>query len=197
MKTGKLFDSGGHMSKLLAVLISGLTLTLVSQAQNESAQEVRPHLDVPYVPTPPDVVAAMLKLANVHKGDVLYDLGCGDGRIVVAATKQYGARATGIDIDPVRLKEARENAQKEGVADQVKFRQEDLFTTDFHDADVVTLYLLPSVNMKLRPKLQRLKPGTRIVSHSFDMEDWKPDKTVDVDGRMIYLWIIPAKAPSQ
>jgi 2-polyprenyl-3-methyl-5-hydroxy-6-metoxy-1,4-benzoquinol methylase len=181
------------MSKLLAFVFAALVLTPVLPAQNEST-EARPHLDVPYVPTPPDVVAAMLTLANVHKGDILYDLGCGDGRIVVAAVKQYGARATGIDIDPERLKEARENAQKEGVAEQAKFRQEDLFTTDFHDADVVTLYLLPSVNMKLRPKLQRLKPGTRIVSHSFDMEDWKPDKTVDVNGRLIYLWVIPAKA---
>ena len=177
------------MLKLVSiVLCAGLTL---------AAQEERPHLDVPFVPTPHDVVAAMLKLADVHKGDLMYDLGCGDGRLVVAAAKEYGAHATGIDIDPERLKEARENAQNEGVADQVTFRQEDLFTTDFHDADVVTLYLLPSVNLKLRPKLQQLKPGARIVSHSFDMGDWKPDKTVDVDGRYIYLWVIPAKPAAQ
>lgn len=184
------------MSKLFAVVFCGLALCLVSPAQNES-QEPRPHLDVPYVPTPSDVVEAMLTLADIHKGDIMYDLGCGDGRIVIAATKQYGARATGIDIDPQRIKEARENAEKEGVADRAKFRQEDLFTTDFHDADVVTLYLLPSVNLKLRPKLEKLKPGTRIVSHSFDMGDWKPDKTVDVSGRMIYLWVISAKAGSK
>ena len=179
------------MPKLVAIVVAGLTLT-AGLAQNE--QDARPlHLDVPYVPTAPDLVAAMLKLADVHKGDILYDLGCGDGRIVIAAAKQYGARATGIDIDPVRIKEARENAQKEGVVDQVKFLQQDLFTADFHDADAVTLYLLPSVNLKLRPKLQQLKPGTRIVSHSFDMGDWKPDKIVDIDGRFIYLWTIPAK----
>lgn len=185
------------MSKFLAVLFAGLAVPLLLQAQNESTQETRPHLDVPYVPTPNDVVAAMLKLANLQKGEVLYDLGCGDGRIVVTAAKQYGAHATGIDIDPVRIKEARENAEKEGVAAQVAFRQEDLFTTDFHDANVVTLYLLPSVNMKLRPKLQALKPGTRIISHSFDMEDWKPDKSVDVDGRMIYLWVIADRPPAK
>lgn len=184
------------MSKLFPLVFAGLiTVSPAVLAQNET--ETRPHLDVPYVPTPPDVVAAMLTLADVHKGDVMYDLGCGDGRIVVTAAKKYGARATGIDIDPTRIKEARENAEKEGVSDLAKFRQEDLFTADFHDADVVTLYLLPSVNMKLRPKLQQLKPGTRIVSHSFDMEDWKPDKRVDVDGRMIYLWVIPAKAGAQ
>lgn len=150
--------------------------------------------DVPYVPTSTEVVAAMLKLAGVKKGDVLYDLGCGDGRIVIAAAQEFGARGTGIDINPERVREANENASKAGVADQVKFVQQDLFESNFSDATVVTLYLLPAINLKLRPKLWReLKPGTRVVSHAFDMDDWKPEKVVDVDGEQIFLWTIPAK----
>lgn len=149
--------------------------------------------DVIYVPTPPEVVEAMLKVADVKKGDVLYDLGSGDGRIVITAARDLGVRGVGIDIDPKRIEEANENAQKEGVADRVKFLQQDLFESDFSDATVVTLYLLPSLNLKLRPKLMKeLKPGTRIVSHSFDMGDWKPEKTLDVNGRMVYFWTIPA-----
>ncbi|CDM65346.1 SAM-dependent methyltransferase [Pyrinomonas methylaliphatogenes] len=153
-----------------------------------------PHLDVPYVPTPPEVVDAMLRLAAVTKDDVVYDLGCGDGRIVIAAAKKYGARGVGVDIDPQRIREANENARKEGVADRVRFVQQDLFQTDIHDATVVTLYLLPDVNMRLRPKLWReLRPGARVVSHAFTMGDWEPEKTIDVNGRMIYLWTIPPK----
>jgi trans-aconitate methyltransferase len=161
-------------------------------ALSQSAPEHYP--DVPYVPTPPDVVEQMLKLANVHKGDVVYDLGCGDGRIVVMAAEKFGANATGVDIDPERIKEARENAQKAHVADHAKFVQGDLFQAEIRPATVVTLYLLPSVNEKLKPRLlSELKPGTRVVSHSFDMGDWKPDKTVEVNGRRIYLWTIPEK----
>ncbi len=154
--------------------------------------------DVPYVPTPPEVVAEMLKLADVHKGDVVFDLGCGDGRIVIMSVEKYGAtKATGIDIDPERIREANENAEKAGVTDKVKFLKGDLFETDLRSANVVTLYLLPSVNMKLRPKLwKELKPGTRVVSHSFDMGDWKPDKTVEINGRRLYLWTITDKMPS-
>jgi hypothetical protein len=149
--------------------------------------------DVIYVPTPPEVVAAMLKVAEVKKGDVLYDLGSGDGRIVITAARDLGVRGVGIDIDPKRIEEANENAKKEGVTDRVKFLQQDLFESDFSEATVVTLYLLPSLNLKLRPKLMKeLKPGTRIVSHSFDMGDWKPEKTIDVNGRMVYFWTIPA-----
>ena len=156
------------------------------------AQEA-PKRDVPYVPTRPEVVNAMLKLAKVSKNDVVYDLGCGDGRIVITAAKNYGATGVGIDIDPQRIKEANENAKNADVTDKVKFQQADLFTTDFSKATVLTLYLLPSVNLKLRPKIQQLKPGTRIVSHAFDMGDWKPDQTVQVDGTTIYLWTVPAK----
>jgi cyclopropane fatty-acyl-phospholipid synthase-like methyltransferase len=151
--------------------------------------------DVIFVPTPEDVVREMLKLANVHKGDVLYDLGCGDGRTVITAIKEYGIKAVGIDINPERIKESLENARKNGVADKVIFRNEDLFEADIKEASVVTLYLLQSLNVKLRPKLFRdLKPGSRIVSHDFDMGDWKPEKEVNLNGHTIYLWTIPANA---
>ena len=154
--------------------------------------------DVEYEPSPQNVVEHMLKLANVHKGDVVYDLGCGDGRIVITATKQFGATGVGIDIDPIRIKESRQNARKAGVMNRVTFRLEDLFTADIQDATVVTLFLSGSVNLKLRPKLLReLKPGTRVVSYYWDMNDWEPDKRIVVDGVPIYLWTIPKKKDSQ
>ena len=147
--------------------------------------------DVIFVPTPQQVVDEMLKIANVKQGDVLYDLGSGDGRIVVTAAKRFGVRGTGIDIDPQRIVEANENAKKEGVTQLVTFKNTDLFTTDISDATVVTLYLLPRLNVKLRPKLlNELKNGTRIVSHAFDMGDWQPEKHVKVDGRDVYFWTI-------
>jgi SAM-dependent methyltransferase len=161
-----------------------------------SAQDSQPkrQLDVPYVPTSNGVVEAMLKLAGVKKTDLVYDLGCGDGRIVIIAAKQYGAHGVGVDINPERIQEARANAKQAGVENLVKFEENDLFAADIHNATVVTLYLLPSVNLKLRPKLlSDLKPGTRVVSHSFDMGDWKPEQEEDVDGANIYLWTIPAK----
>lgn len=155
------------------------------------SQEYEYSGDVPYVPTPPEVVEQMLKLAGVNKNDVVYDLGCGDGRIVVMAAQKFGARGVGIDINPERIHEARENAAQAGVSDRVKFIEQNLFDADIHEATVVTLYLLPSVNLKLRPKLQQdLKPGSRVVSHSFDMGDWKPDKEAEFNGRRLYLWII-------
>ena len=150
--------------------------------------------DVIYVPTPYEVVDEMLKLAAVEKGDVLYDLGSGDGRIPVTAAKKFGIRAVGIDIDPQRIEEAKENARRNGVTNLVQFRQEDLFRADFREATVVTLYLLPDLNVKLRPKLlAELKPGSRIVSHQFDMGTWKPAKRVELNGRTIYLWTVPKK----
>jgi SAM-dependent methyltransferase len=149
--------------------------------------------DVIFVPTRELVIEAMLNAAKVGPNDVVYDLGCGDGRIVVAAAKR-GARAVGIDIDPERIKEANANAVKNGVTDRVQFRQEDLFEADIREATVVTLYLLPSLNVKLRPRLMdQLKPGTRIVSHDFDMGDWAPEETISVDGKTVYLWTIPKK----
>ena len=151
--------------------------------------------DVIYVPTPPEVVEAMLKVAEVRRGDVLYDLGSGDGRIPITAAQKYNVtRATGIEINPERIAEAQENLIKAGVGDRVRFRNEDLFEADFSDATVITLYLLPALNVKLLPKMLReLKPGTRIVSHAFAMGDWKPEKTLEVGGRSVYFWTIPAK----
>ena len=147
--------------------------------------------DVIYVPTPQNVVEAMLKLARVTGSDVVYDLGSGDGRIPITAAQKYGARAVGIDINPERIKEASANLAKANVGDKVRFLNQDLFETDLRPATVITLYLLPSLNQKLIPKLKQLKPGTRIVSHSFDMgTDWPPEKTEDVEGRMIYYWTI-------
>lgn len=150
--------------------------------------------DVIYVPTSDTVVNAMLNLANVSSEDVVYDLGSGDGRIVIAAAREFGARGVGIDIDPERIEESNENASRAGVTDKVEFIEADLFESDFSEASVVTLYLLSSLNEKLRPMLmQQLKPGTRIVSHAFGMGDWKPEQTKMVDGTTIYLWTIPEK----
>jgi precorrin-6B methylase 2 len=169
-----------------------LLLATLALAQEKKLREP----DVIYVPTPENVVQEMLKLANVHAGDVLYDLGCGDGRTVVTAAKEYGIRAVGVDINPERIKESEENARAAGVTKLATFRNEDLFETNFKEATVVTLYLLPSLNLKLRPKLwKELKPGTRIVSHDFDMGDWAPEKKVDLEGHTIYLWTVPANPP--
>jgi SAM-dependent methyltransferase len=175
-------------------LARGAVLTLACAAAGATAQTATPALDVPYVPTPERVVNAMLKLAQVRRGDVLYDLGSGDGRIVIAAAKRYGVRGTGVDIDPRRVREANTNARKAGVAKQVRFLNQDLFAIDFSEATVVTLYLLPRINLQLRPKLlAELKPGTRIVSHGFDMGDWKPDRVVEVGTSTLYLWTIPPR----
>jgi SAM-dependent methyltransferase len=152
--------------------------------------------DVRYEPSSPEIVAAMLELGEVKAGDVVYDLGCGDGRIVITAAQKRGARGVGIDIDPERIKEATENARRAGVTGRVKFRNEDLFEADFREATVVMLYLYPWVNLKLRPKLwSELKPGTRVVSHSHDMGDWAPEKEIEVGGHTIYFWRIPARKP--
>ena len=150
--------------------------------------------DVPFVPTPEAVVDEMLQLAKVGPKDVVYDLGSGDGRIVIAAAKKHGARSVGIDIDPKRIEEAQENARKAGVADRVEFRQADLFKADISEATVVTLYLLSSVNLQLRPKLlAELKPGTRVVSHAFEMGDWKPVETRKIGATTVYYWVVPER----
>jgi 2-polyprenyl-3-methyl-5-hydroxy-6-metoxy-1,4-benzoquinol methylase len=160
------------------------------QAAAAPAQQGLRQPDVIYVPTRQTVVDAMLKVTNVKAGDVLYDLGCGDGRIPVTAAK-LGARAVCIDIDPRRIAEANENVKKNNVGDRVRVLNQDLFTTDISEATVVSLYLLPSLNLKLRPTLWKtLKPGTRIVSHDFDMGDWKPEQTLNVDGATVYYWTI-------
>ena len=156
--------------------------------------------DVPYVPTHEKIVAEMLKVAKVKKTDVLYDLGSGDGRIVITAAKKFGTRGTGIELLPQLVREARDNAQKAGVSELAKFVEGDIFEANIADATVVTLYLLPAVNMKLRPKLLELKPGTRIVSHNYDLGDWKPEKTIKInldDGEhTVYYWVVPARKKS-
>ena len=175
---------------ILLAAVTAVSPQLVSAQAVAAPAGLRPP-DVIYVPTRQSVVDAMLKVANVKAGDVVYDLGCGDGRIVGLARPRLGARGIGIDIDPQRVKEANENVSKSGVGDRVKILNQDLFTTDFSDANVVALYLLPSLNLKLRPTLWKtLKPGTRIVSHDFDMGDWKPEQTLNVDGATIYYWTI-------
>jgi ribosomal protein L11 methylase PrmA len=174
---------------LLLTVGPALALDGATRAQIERGER---NPDVIFVPTPQEVVEDMLRLANVRKGDVLYDLGSGDGRIPVTAAKLYGVRAVGIDIDPERIREAQENARKNGVEKLVQFRMDDLFNADFRDATVITLYLLPDLNVKLRPRLLReLKPGTRIVSHQFDMGTWKPDKKLESNGRTVYFWVVP------
>ncbi len=174
------------------LLLSAAGLALLPARTSFAQDKPEPALDVPFVPTPQSVVERMLELGKVGKHDLLYDLGCGDGRIVITAAKERGARGVGIDLNPVRIQEARENAREAGVADQVTFRVGDLYKTDMSAASVVTLYLLPSVNRKLRPQLwDQLKVGTRVVSHAFDMgPEWPPVRTVQEDGRTLYLWII-------
>ncbi|HVE48798.1 MAG TPA: class I SAM-dependent methyltransferase [Casimicrobiaceae bacterium] len=185
-----------HSTYRQAAALAGafmLLIALNAQAQPAPApaksEPRRP--DVIFVPTPEEVVEEMLKVANVTGKDVLYDLGSGDGRIPITAAKKFGTRGLGIDIDPQRVKEANENLAKSGVGDKVKFIQGDLFELDLSPATVITLYLLPALNLKLRPTLFKLKPGTRIVSHDFDMGDWKPDKQLKVGNRNVYFWTVP------
>src|SRR5688572_20065613 len=175
-----------------------LFFALAAMAAPVAAQQAAPAQlrspDVIFVPTPQEVVDAMLKLAKVGPNDVVYDLGSGDGRIPITAAKTYGARGVGIDIDPQRIREATENLKTSGMGDKVKFLNQDLFTTPIGEATVVTLYLLPSLNLKLLPKLNaELKPGTRVVSHAFDMGDIKPQQTLNVNGRTVYFWTVPIK----
>jgi precorrin-6B methylase 2 len=175
---------------LLMFVAMGGPATAPSWAAAATQEPLR-RPDVIFVPTPEEVVDAMLEAAKVTKNDIVYDLGSGDGRIPVTAARKYGARGVGIDIDPQRVKEANENIQKNGVGDRVKILNADLFATDISEATVVTLYLLPSLNLKLLPKLTaELKPGTRIVSHAFDMGDCKAEREIDVNGRRVYFWTI-------
>ena len=177
-----------------SVLSLAIVAALATSALAQTAPAPLRSPDVIFVPTPQEVVDAMLKLAKVTKNDVVYDLGSGDGRTPITAARTYGARGVGIDIDPQRIKEAMENLKAAGVGDRVRFLNQDLFTTNISEATVVTLYLLPSLNLKLLPKLNaELKPGTRVVSHAFDMGDIKPQETQNVNGRTIYLWTVPIK----
>lgn len=161
-----------------------------------SAEDGVPEIDVPYVPTPQHVVDRMLELAEITEDDVVYDLGSGDGRIVITAAEEYGARGVGIEIDSQRVESARENAAEAGVEDLVEFRQGDLFEEDISEATIVTIYLLPSVNLELRPKLfDELAPGTRVVSHDFDMDDWEPETIETLGSDTILRWTIPEEVP--
>jgi SAM-dependent methyltransferase len=202
---GRLEDRRFSLNMLQSLRSYALTALLsVSVLAAQSAKPARTP-DVPYVPTTEKAVQEMLKLAGVKKTDVVYDLGCGDGRIVIAAAKTYGARGVGIDINPERIKEAKENAKKAGVENLVRFEENDLFQADFREASVVTLFLLPNINLKLRPKLQeQLKPGTRVVSNTFDMGDWKAEKEASIGdnggeddysglSHRFYLWTIKGK----
>lgn len=180
----------------VAVVMAALCLPAGALAQDAPATVKPPRTpDVIYVPTPPEVVDRMMELAKVGEGDVVFDLGCGDGRLVVAAAKRGAARAVGVDIDPERIAEARANVEEAGVGDRARIVEGDLFEMDLSQASVVTLYLLPELNLRLRPKLLALKPGTRIVSHAFSMGDWKPDRVEQVEGRTVYFWTVPERGP--
>jgi SAM-dependent methyltransferase len=187
---------------LFAIVAAGLSFLSAPGVAQEKKGKLKTEIEVPFVPTDEKVVAAMLKLANVKKGETVFDLGCGDGRIVIAAVKDFGAgKGLGVDFNPERLADCKKRMDEQKLtAEQKKmitFKQGDVLKMtpeDFKDVDVVTLYLLPSVNMKLRPKLlKELRPGARVVSHSFDMGDWKADKNMEVMGASIFLWVIPPK----
>jgi SAM-dependent methyltransferase len=173
--------------------LAAATVMLLASTAGSLAQD-RPKLDVIFVPTPMQVVERMLAIAEVKKGEFLIDLGCGDGRIPVTAAKKYGARALGVDLDPDRIQEANENVKKEGVGNVVEIRRQNLFETEIEKADVISMYLLTQLNLRLRPKLLDLKPGTRLVSHAFSMGDWMPEQKETMSPRYdVYLWIVPAK----
>ncbi len=185
----------------LALAMLPLGLSAADAATNSATARVPKRPDVVFVPTPQPVVDRMLEMAEVTKDDIVYDLGCGDGRIVVTAAKKYGVKAIGVDIDPQRVREARENVRTNGVAHLVTIKEADIFELDFSDATVVTLYLLPDLNVRLMPKLAKLKKGTRIVSNDFDMRGAKPKEIVRMEGhyeqdygdiqRTIYKWVVP------
>jgi SAM-dependent methyltransferase len=210
MRTRVAMDFNRRSALLAGAFVLTLLLFVVSTGAQQPLKPLEKKPDVPYMPTHEKVVAEMLKVAKVGKDDVLYDLGSGDGRIIITAAKEFGTRGVGVDIDPDLIREARQNAVKAGVADKVKFIQQDLFETDIREATVVTLYLWPEINLRLRPKLLTdLKPGSRVVSHNHDMGDWKPLKTVRVrvpheyvisktlnmrvpHQHKIYYWVVPA-----
>ena len=183
---------------LLGLYAWGCALSSAGESKDADAVKVSdlkkgPTLDVPYEPTSYEIAEEMLRMAGVKKDDLVYDLGCGDGRIVIMAAKERGARGIGVDLDPQRIKESVVNAKKAGVTNKVRFLNQDLFKTDFRDATVMMLYLWPEVNLKLRPKLlSELKPGTRVVSHSHTMGDWNPDAKSQVSNHNLYFWVIPS-----
>lgn len=190
-----MFEPSRTIRRARLTTIALATAAFITLSDSALAQPAdRPPLDVPYVPTPPEVVDRMLEMAAVRQDDFVIDLGSGDGRIAIAAARK-GARALGIDIDPERVLEAQDNARKAGLQDKVQFKRQNLFDTKLSDATVVSMYLLTKINLDLRPRiLQELKPGTRVVSHSFDMGNWKPDIHTEVGHRQVFMWIVPARA---
>lgn len=184
-----------HLFKLVFALLLCVTFVQAGHCFTVITEDTGPgRLDVPYVPTPENIVAEMIKMAGINKNDIVYDLGCGDGRIIIMACLKTGARGVGVDIDPDRIKESRDNARKANVAGKVTFLQEDLFKMDFSEATVLALYLLPELNERLRPRiLTEMRPGTRVISHNYGMGDWEPDKTRRFDAsHSIYFWVVPA-----
>jgi SAM-dependent methyltransferase len=183
---------GAHVWLVVFALLGGC-----AGAPAPTPARTAPKLDVVWVPSAPEVIAAMMEAAKVGPGDVVYDLGCGEGEIVIAAAKQYGARGVGVDLDPERIRNARANAASAGVTARVTFIEQDLFKTDVSLATVVTLYLLPELNERLRPKLlSELRPGSRIVSHDFGMGDWVPERTITVPlarEHRVFLWRVPPR----
>ena len=181
--------------RFAAAALAALALALPAAAQKDRAYE--PHIgqpgkDVIWVPTPDDVVDRMLRMAQVTANDYVVDLGAGDGKIAIAAAKKYGARALGIEYNPDMARHAQRNAERAGVGGRARILQGDIFATDFSQATVVTMYLLPALNLKLRPTLLAMRPGTRVVSHSFSMDDWEADEVSSLDGRRAYFWVVPA-----
>lgn len=179
--------------KLLFLTTAMIIALPAPEVRGQAAEVADKRPDVIFVPTPQEAVEKMLELAQLKKGDVLYDLGCGDGRIVVTAAKKYGVKAVGFDVDPERIKESLANVKTNGVENLVTIKKQDIFTLDLSEANVVTLYLLPSLNAKLIPQLQKMKPGSRVVSYSFDMAGAKPDTTIKHGHTTIYKWTIPLK----
>jgi len=178
---------------MLAILIVGMAAPSAVNAQEFEPSVGQAGKDVIWVPTPPELINAMLDMANITPSDYLIDLGSGDGRIVIAAAKR-GTRALGIEYNPDMVELSKRNAQEEGVSDKANFIQADIFEADFSKATVLTMYLLPSLNLKLMPTILKMKPGTRVVTHAFTMGDWEPDQTASVDSRSAYFWIVPASA---
>ncbi len=190
------------MRKTIIACLLAAAFTAVGAQAAQSGGAYTPSVgqegkDVIWVPTPQALVERMLTVAKVTPEDFVVDLGSGDGRTVITAAKKFGARALGLEFNPDMVELSRRNAEKEGVSDRAQFRRADIFATDFSRATVVTMYLLPSLNIKLRPTLLDMKPGTRVVSHAFSMDDWAPDQTENVEGRTAYLWIVPAKVGGQ
>ena len=185
----------GSMVLALALALAGAPAAAQQQGDKDFVPQVgQAGKDVIWVPTPPELVEKMLQMARTTPNDFVIDLGSGDGRIAITAAKAFGARSMGVEYNPDMVALSNREAQRQGVADKVKFVKADIFETDFSQATIITMYLLPDLNLKLQPKILDQKPGTRVVSHQFNMGEWQPDETANIDNRLAHLWIVPAKA---